>query len=313
VHDAAVDTRDLDHLVAVAQAGSLSGAAKRAGVAVSTVSRRLDALEAALKVRLIDRRADGARLTPDGERLAAMAEPLVTGAARLARSAEAMRSGRSGAVRVSATEFVIADILAPALPALWAAHPGVKIVLKSQAEVVSLAARDADVAVRMTRPEGNSLVAKRLPELRLGLWASPAYLAGRDPAALRLADERLLVYDDSYGRLPELDWVDSAALEGAVALRTGSTRALLAATAAGAGVGLLAARFAHRAGLVEVPAPSPLPTRAPWLVVHRDLQRLPPVRAVRAWIESAFRSGALSPRSITERGAGPAARSGREA
>lgn len=153
---------------------------------------------------------------------------------------------------------------------------------------MSLTGREADVAVRMSRPEGNSLLAKKLPEQRLGLFASAAYLRGRDPALLNLGSERLIVYDDSYGRLPELEWLVAAGLERQVAMRTGSTRALIAATKAGIGIGLLPIWVARAEGQTELPAPAGIPGRAPWLVVHPDLRRLPGVRAVHARIIDTF-------------------------
>jgi DNA-binding transcriptional LysR family regulator len=284
-----MDSGDIDLLLSVAQTGSLSGAARRLGVAVSTIGRRLDALEATLGLRLVDRRMNGARLTPGGERIAALAEPVAEGLARIGRAAAAMRQGGGReSVVVSATEFIVSDVLAPALPRLYDQHPGITVTLRSEAALVSLAAREADVAVRMSRPEGNSLLAKKLPEQRLGLFASAAYVSERDPARLELRLEKLLVYDDSYGRLPELDWLGAAGLEASVALRTGSTRALVAATAAGAGIGLLPDWAGRLAGLVEIPPPADIPGRSPWLIVHRDLRRLPSIRAVHAWIVRAF-------------------------
>lgn len=86
-----MESADIDLLLHVARAGSLSGAAKRLGVAVSTVGRRLDALEATLGLRLIDRRMNGARLTPSGERIVALAEPVAEGLARINRTAATMR------------------------------------------------------------------------------------------------------------------------------------------------------------------------------------------------------------------------------
>ena len=283
-----MQTGDLEWLLAIARAGSLSAAAKARGVAVSTAARRLDALEAELKVRLIDRRPGGARLTPEGTRIAALAGPAIDTADRIERAAAAMRSGSQLPVSVSATEFVVSGILAPALPRLWAKHRGLSITLRSQADLVSLASRDADLAIRMSRPRGASLMARKLPLLRLGLFASPAYLGGRSPDGLRLGEERLLVYDDSYGPLPEREWVDAGGFAPAVALRTGSTRALVAAAEAGGGIALLPAVVARPRGLVEVPAPTVLPGRTPWLIAHRDLRRLPPIRAVHAWIVETF-------------------------
>jgi DNA-binding transcriptional LysR family regulator len=276
------DPRDFADLIAIRQHGSLSAAAKRRGAAISTVSRRIEALETALKLRLIDRRADGVRLTAHGEELAALAEPLAEQLGRITRAAGALCAGGTLLpIRVSATEFVISDVLAPALDALWRAGATRPVHLQVQADIVSLAARDADIAVRMIRPEGASLIARRLPELRLGLFASPAYLNSRDPSALTLRDERLLVYDDSYGRLPELEWLSHSDLADA--------RGLLTAAMGGGGIALLPAAFAHgQAGLIEIHTRRPLPPRQPWLIVHRDLQRDPAIRIVRRWIMASF-------------------------
>lgn len=284
------DSRDFEDLVAIAHAGSLSAAAKRRGVAISTISRRIESLERALNLALIDRRSDGARLTEHGRQLAALAEPVAAQVDRVVQAAAAMVAGaRMRPVRITATEFVISDVLAPHLPALTRDGAAFPIHLQSQSDVVSLAARGADLAVRMIRPDGASLFIRKLPELRLGLFASHDYLAGRSPAAIDLGHERFLIYDDSYGRLPELDWFARAGLAGSLAVATGSTRALLVAAEAGCGIAMLPAIFGLRSQrLVELPTPIPMPSRTPYLVVHRDMRQQPEVRIVHRWIVSAF-------------------------
>jgi len=143
---------------------------------------------------------------------------------------------------------------------------------------------------------GDSLIVRRLPAFDLALFAAPSYLAGRRAADLDLRHERLLGFDASYGRIPEVVWMEEAGLAGAVVARSSSTRALINAAAAGAGVALLP-RLLLRAlpGLVEIPAPLPIPRRPAWLVSHRDLRRARPLRIVRDWIVAAFRA-AQSPR-----------------
>ncbi len=280
---------DLSYLITVAAAGSLSGAAQDLGVSISTVARRLDALEHDLELRLTDRRRDGVRLTTHGQQIVALAAGVGMEVAKIERAAAALRSGEATEpVRITATEMVVADILAPALPLLWQRAPKLRVELSTRADIVSLAAREADLAVRMVRPVGDSLVARRLPLIRLGLYASRSYLAGRDPAALAVRDERLLLDDESYGRIPELRWMEEAGL--AARLRTGSTRALLRTAVAGAGIALLPEAFAkHESVLIAVPPPSPIPPRTPWIVMHRDLKKAAPIRAAADWIEAAFR------------------------
>lgn len=285
-----LDPRDLDDLIAVLRAGSLSAAAKRRGVAISTISRRIEALEIALKLRLVDRQAKGTRLTRQGEEIARAAEPMSEQLSRVARLADSLRA-QSGTlpVRLSATEFVISDVLAPALPMLWNKGVDFPLHLQSQADVVSLAGRDADIAIRMTRPEGASLIIRKLPLLHLGLFASANYLNGRTANALNLTQEKLLIYDDSYGRLPELDWLDGLGLRQAVAMRTGSTRGLMTAAQAGAGIALLPKAIARRSSeLVEIDFGSSPPSRSPWLIVHRDLRSQPSVRLVHKWVLETF-------------------------
>ncbi len=281
---------DLGYLLAVARARSLSGAAQRLGVSTSTVARRLAALEAVLGLRLIDRRPDGAVLTPHGYRLAEQAGSVEERVAELERAAAALRQGAwPDPVAVTATEFVVSEILAPAVADLFARAPGLRLDLRSQSGVVSLAQREADVAIRMARPVGDSLFVRKLPAVHLGLYASRAYLNGRPPRSLDLTAERLLVYDETYGAIPELRWLEEASLAGAAFLRTPSTRALLNACTAGAGVGFLPKAFADaEPALVEVPPPHPIPPRTPWLVVHRDLRRVRAVRVVGDWIVATF-------------------------
>jgi DNA-binding transcriptional LysR family regulator len=284
-----VDTRSLDLLRLIQQEQNLSLVAKRLNLAVSTVSRRVDALETELGLRLLDRRATGARLTPEGRRIAALAAPIVEQSAALRRAAEGLAVEASARpLVISATEFVVSDLLSPALPGLFKAEPSLSVVLRSQAEIVSLAHREADLAIRMSRPKGDSLLAKRLGDIALGCFAHPDYLAGRAAETLDFSAERLLIYDDSYGRMQELDWVAAAGLERAVALRTPSTRGLLTAATAGAGVAILPTLYALRAGLRPVPTPFPIPPRTAWLITHRDIRRLPAVRTAHRWIVETF-------------------------
>jgi len=285
-----MEWNDLAYLLAVAQTRSLSGAADQLGVATSTVARRIAALERALGLRLVDRRPDGALLTEHGRRVAGLAEGVGREVAEVERAAASLRQGAwTEPIRISATEAVVSDVLAPALPRLWKRDPTLRVDLVVQPEVVSLAQRQADLAIRMARPSGDSLVMRQLGTIRLGLYASRDFLAGHRPASLDLTRARLLLYDESYGRIPELEWVREADLAGAVWMRTASTRALLRAAVSGAGIALLPEVFAARERtLVPIPAPQPIPPRTPWLLVHRDLRPLAPVRSVCAWVVASF-------------------------
>ena len=277
---------------AAAQSRTLSAAAQRLDTSIATVARRIDGLEAALGFRLFDRAAHGVALTAQGRALFERASGAASAIDDVSRLAAALRTSQwSVAVRVSATEPFISDILAPALPKLFAVAPEIRIDLSATTDVVSLAAREADIAVRFARPVGDSLIVRKLPAIDLRLFAAKSYLAGRRPAALDLRRERLLGFDSNYGRIVEVAWLEECGLDSAVVVHTSSMRALINATAAGAGVALLPRMLVHGIpGLVEVPAPRPIPRRPIWLVTHRDLRRARPQQIVRDWIIDAFRA-----------------------
>ncbi|MDX2209210.1 MAG: LysR family transcriptional regulator [Sphingopyxis sp.] len=284
------DATDLDALVALARYGSLSAAAKRRGVAVSTLSRRIDAAEVNLGLKLVTRHARGAQLTEAGQHVAAAAAPLSGQLDRVAQLAAALASGAAlRPVRLSATEFIVSDVLAPQLPALLGGPAPIAVELRSEADVISLAARDADIAVRMVRPTGASLVIRKQRPIALSLYTSRAYLGTRAPGALDLAGEALLAYDDSYGALPETTWIAAAGLSQRVVLRSGSTRALLTAALAGAGIALLPDVIASRhTELVALPLGPRIAPRTPYITWHRDLQHDPNVRRVADWATGCF-------------------------
>lgn len=279
---------DLDWLVTLVRERSLGRTARAKSVAVSTAARRLDAIEAELGLRLFDRGRTGASPTRAGNAIMPLVRDMAVQADRLARTAAAIRNSLSAPVVVSATEFIIAEVLAPCLGNMRRQADGIVVTLHSQGDVISLAGREADLAVRMVRPVGADLMIKKLMPLQLGLFASAEFLNGRSPDRLDLRGERLVLYDDSFGRLPENDWVDQAGLAGSVVARTGSTRALLNAALSGSAIALLPVAIGLRHRLLEVSAPAGLPARTPWLVCHRDLRRIPEIRIVHRWIQESF-------------------------
>ncbi len=290
-----VDWDDLRVFCVAAQTPTFSAAARRLGTAVATVARRIATLEAQLGVRLFDRSPGGTCLTTQGRALLASASQAAAAMEDVGRVATGLRTQAwTEPIRISATEPVISEILAPALPSLLAAVPNVRVDLVASTEVVSLAAREADVAIRFARPVGDSLVARSLPGFALGLFAARTYLAGRRPEDLDLRRERMLGYDASYGRIAEVVWMEDVGLSGAVIVRSSSTRALIRAAVAGVGVALLPRVLVRReGGLIEIPAPKPIPERRVWLVSHRDLKRAQPLRIVRDWIARACREASV--------------------
>ncbi len=270
-----MDWDDLRHFLALAGAGTLSGAARRLGVDHTTVARRVDALEAALGVRLVDRLARGWRLTPEGEVLAGNAgrvEDEILGLERRARGAASV----AGTVRLSAPPVLLSRFVAPRLGTLRATHPSIELELIGEPRATSLGRREADIAMRLSRPEDGALVARRLARLAFGLYAAVSY-AQRTPPAQRV----FLGYDDSLGEVAQQRWLERLAAGRPLVIRANDLATIHEAARAGLGVAALPRFLADPdPALAELETPEPPISREIWLLVHPDLRRSPRVRAV---------------------------------
>ncbi len=275
---------DLRFLLAALDSGTLSAAARRLNTSIATVSRRIEALEAALGLALLQRTPSGVVATPAGSRIQRLAAGAAEQLEQLNRVAAQLRQDPEEPVRITSTEPVISEILAPRLPALQhgTAFP---LQLSVQTANVSLARHEAELAIRLDRPVGASLVTRRLEEINMGLHASAAFTAAHGTALT--AATPLLGIDNSFGSIPETRWVQAHGLEDSLLLRSSSVRTLLNAARAGLGAALIPDFLAAAEGLVPLTAP-PVPARKPYLVFHRDLRRLPRIVHIRKWIVDCF-------------------------
>ena len=269
--------------LAVVGEGSLSGAARRLGLTQPTVARHVDALEAALGANLFLRSQRGLIPTEVALDLKPYAETLASTAAALLRTASARAGEVSGSVRVSASEVVGVEHLPPILARLRRRHPGLVVELVLSNAVDNLLQRDADIAVRMVEPVQETLVARRLPPIALGLHAHRGYLErhGTPTSTEDLARHDLIGFDRGtpavramVGRFPALD-------RPAFALRTDSDLAQLAAIRAGFGIGVCQVPVARRdPDLVRVLADVFSLSLGLWIVMHEDLKTSARCRAV---------------------------------
>lgn len=274
--------------LAVVQEGSLSGAARRLGLTQPTVARHIDALEAAIGADLFLRSQRGLMPTEMALGLKPYAETLAATAAALVRAASGAAGEVRGTVRVSASEVVGVEHLPPILARLRRRHPGLIVELVLSNAVDDLLRREADVAVRMTEPLQEALVARRLQPITLGLHARRDYLDRRGvPASLAdLAGHDLIGFDRETPalrgiaqRFPGLDHPSFASM--ASALRADSDLAQLAAIRAGFGIGVCQVPVARRdPDLVRVLADAVAVELGLWVVMHEDLKSSARCRAV---------------------------------
>lgn len=281
-----VNWDDVRLFLAVARAGQILGAARRLGLNHATVGRRLDQLEAELKTKLLDRRPSGCTLTPDGAGFLLAAERMEAEmqGARSALGGEG--AGLSGTVRIGAPDGFGTAFLAPRLGIIAARHPGLTIQLVPVPRAFSLSRREADIAITVERPEQGRLVAQKLVDYALGLYASSAYLDihGRPADMAALGAHRLVGHVDDLLYSPSLDYAAEIFGDWPSRIEISSALGQTEAVAAGAGIGILHRFIAARRPELERVLPAREIRRAYWLVYHESARGLPRVAAVAAAI-----------------------------
>lgn len=273
---AQLDWDDLRVFLELARTGSLSAAARALGLSHATVGRRVASLEESLGRPLIERRADGYVLTPDGEAVRDLADGMDERALAILRRG-GREEGLVGTVRLTTTQALADLFVAPRLGPLRARHPGLDLELVVDNRSLSLARREADVAIRLARPQSGELFVRKLAAFGYALYAAPG------------APDALIANDDSLADLPESVWLSRHFSGKRIAFRSNSVQAQVAAAKAGFGVALLPCWLVNgEPGLERLPAISPPPTREMWLAVHRDRKDVPRVRAVIDHIAAVF-------------------------
>jgi DNA-binding transcriptional LysR family regulator len=277
------DWDDLRFFLAVARSGRLTAAARRLGADHATVSRRVTSLEEALKAKLFERRPQGYLLTAHGERLLAKAETMETEALAIQSDIGGADMALSGVVRIGAPDGFGSSFLAPRLALFAKAYPGLEIQLIAMPRLLSLSKREADVAITLAPPKEGKVVARKLADYRLGLYAAPDYLSATAPVTKPedLFQHRVIGYIDDLILSPELDYLDEVAKGLRPHVQSSSVIAQMNAVAAGAGIGVI-----HHFMAAENPRLIPvLPetvsiARSFWLLVHADLKDVARVRAI---------------------------------
>ncbi|MBL4673281.1 MAG: LysR family transcriptional regulator [Arenicella sp.] len=281
---------NLKYFIATAEAGSMTQAARRLGVSAATIGRHIDKLQDELGVSLMRRGRNGVSLSEAGVLLAKSANSIASQLYDLERQASVLSHGsQMSPIRISATEPIISEMLAPNLPSLFSENPHLRIEFLSSTNVANLDHQEADLAIRLFKPEGDTLIAKRLPDIQMACFTSNAYINNRDIEAIELVQEKLLVFSEVYGKIAEVKWVNEQSLNNSVALCSSSSRALLEAAKNGLGIAIVARFLGERHGLIEVPAKR-IPNRQAWLISHRETKAQADIRLVKRWIVSTFKA-----------------------
>src|SRR5215469_11366593 len=271
-----LDWEDVRYFIALARHRTLSATARALRVNHATVARRVASLETLLGHPIFDRRASGYALTAEGKALVNHASAMNEAALSILRRLDA-GTELSGRVRLAAGRVLAERFLIDRLRAFHERYPAIDLEVFGGSRVVSLAKREADIALRYGSPKDSELVARRVAKLTFGLYASPDY-----HDKLKAGEPQVFIgFDENSEFVAEAQWLER---------HFGSQTTQAAAARAGYGIALLPKYVVetHEPGLVEVAPGGHLPERDVWLIIRRDLTKVPRVRVVADYLVELF-------------------------
>ena len=270
----------LQSLHAVLEAGSFSAAAKLRRLTQPTLGRHIDQLERQLGAPLFLRSPRGLQPTDLALAFRAHLADRAAAAQAASRDAAGAVSGEGGVVRVAVSEIIGIEVIPEMLARFRAAHDRVDVELALNNKNEDLTRRDADVAVRMSRPTQNSLVAKKVGELSICFHATPASLAkhGEPKDFDDLTRHTLIGFDRSFPDLVNELSVGRPITRELFAFRTDNDVAQLAAMRAGLGIGACQLQIGRHYGLVPVMREAFSFKLDIWICMHETLRGSPRMR-----------------------------------
>lgn len=282
---------DTRYFLALCREQTLRGAARRLGVDQATVGRRIAALESALAATLFLRSSDGYLLTTLGEAAFSSALKMEQSAHDLQRRIQGLDDQPSGQVRVATTDSLAVELVIPALAALHQQHPQVQVEIKASTQMLNLARREADLAIRTIKPDNPDLLVRRLASWPVGLFASAAYLQrhGTPQPGSGFAEHWRVAYQPHLDAGQAATLLDEPADLAQVAASANTSLLVRQAIAAGMGLGELPLLLGERDGLVRLwPQRQRAQPYEVWLVSHADLRHTARVNVVVEALVEAF-------------------------
>jgi DNA-binding transcriptional LysR family regulator len=280
-----LDWDDLKVFAELARSRSLSGAARKLGVTHATVGRRIAQLEAAIGHALVSRRDGADVLTAEGERIATLLGPMEGQVLSITRTQAGRSTDVTGPVRLTATDAIGSLFIVPRLKPLAEQYPGIGLEVIIDQRNLSLARREADIAIRLARPAGGDIVATRLCRICYRFYAR------REPGAHKLSPGQPYIgYDDwNTPSVENQHFANVTPADRRIAMVTNHLPTRYAAVRAGLGIGLLPQFIGDASGdLDRVPHRGPSLMREAWLLVHKDLKNAARIRVCREFLVDIF-------------------------
>ncbi|MCY4336494.1 MAG: LysR family transcriptional regulator [Litoreibacter sp.] len=277
---------DWNHIrafLAVAQEGSLSAAARALRQTQPTLSRQISTLEESLNLTLFERGTRIMQLTEAGTELLAHVAEMGEAATRISRVATGQSQAIEGSVRITSSDAMAAYALPRCLISLRQVHPGISIELVPSNEISDLTRRDADIAIRHARPEQPDLVAKRLADIEISLFAAKSYLDQLGPVCRPndFAEANFIGYQSPERLVPQISAMGFPVTKANFGITTSNGSTMYELVRDGAGIAFLPVIVAEgRLGLQRILLDAPSFNMDTWLVTHREIQTSRRIRLV---------------------------------
>ena len=269
--------------LAVAEAGSLSGASRDLHLTQPTVGRHIQTLEQDLGVSLFKRQARGMALTEQGAALLEHARAMRAAAEALSLNAAGRENNLDGTVRITSSVFVSHYIMPKVIAELRETHPEIQIELVPSDTSENLLFREADIAVRMYRPTQLDVVTKCLGWVQLGLFGSKSYIQrkGRPTTPDEVIDHDIIGYDKSDAMIRGFREAGMQVDHDFFPVRVDNNTVVWELVRAGAGLGFgMVNAGRDDPNLTEIDFGIVLPKLEIWLAAHEAVRRSPRVDAV---------------------------------
>ncbi len=281
--------------LAVAELGSLSAAARAQGRSQPTLGRDIHTLEQTLGVELFERRARGLALSETGGALLPMAQQMRDAMRALTLTAAGRSQRLDGTVRITASVFASHFVLPRVLAWIREQEPAIQLDLVPSDASENLLFREADIAMRMYRPEQLDIVAKKVIDLPMGIFAARSYLdrAGRPETAQELLRHDLVGFDRNPLILQHMSAAGWPVTREDFTLRCDDQAAYWQLIRAGCGIGFSQTSVGRADPLVEeIDIGIEVPPLEVWLAAHQVMRQTPRIR--RIWDLLADRLGAMA-------------------
>lgn len=269
---------DLPIFLAIAREGTLGAAARRLKQTQPTMGRRLRVLEQAVGAALFQRTSDGFILTDEGQAMFAHALHMEEEAHAMQRQLAGSVAGLEGMLRLSCSDWFGTTLLSPVLAEFTQLHPNVTVELLTDPRLYSLSRREADLVMRIQPFDEPEVIARKLVTLPYGLYARPGHTPVERGDGTGCG---LILMDTAFGGMPDVAWVTQALPKAKVVCRGNSREVQARLCALGAGLAVLPKALGEAtAGISLVDLGESPPSRDTWIGYHRDLKRLPRLRAL---------------------------------